>query len=80
LIRNPVFFNLDSRFHGNDSDQIIVNLLLRHHTSVLDRLAKALSTSPWADDEYLLSSLFRDLFNEGKSIGKSLNKKVGPIE
>ena len=42
----------------------------------LDRLAKALSTSPWTNDEYLLSSLFRDLFNEGKSIGKSLNINI----
>jgi hypothetical protein len=39
---------------------------------LLDRLSKALSTPPWSDDEYLLSSLFRDLFNESKSIGKSL--------
>jgi hypothetical protein len=39
---------------------------------LLDRLSKALSTRPWSDDEYLLSSLFRDLFNESKSIGKSL--------
>jgi len=43
---------------------------------VLDRLAKALSTSPWTNDEYLLSSFFRDLFNESKSIGKSLNIDV----
>jgi hypothetical protein len=42
----------------------------------LDRLAKALSISPWCDDEYLLSSLFRDLFIEGKSIGKSLNINI----
>lgn len=39
---------------------------------LLDRLSKALSTPPWSDDEYLLSSLFRDLYNESKSIGKSL--------
>lgn len=39
---------------------------------LLNRLSKALSTPPWSDDEYLLSSLFRDLFNESKSIGKSL--------
>jgi hypothetical protein len=32
--------------------------------------------SPWCDDEYLLSSFFRDLFNESKSIGKSLNIDV----
>ena len=42
----------------------------------LDRLAKALSISPWCDDEYLLSSLFRDLFIEGKSTGKSLNINI----
>ena len=40
---------------------------------LLDRLAKALSSLPWSDDEYLLSSLFRDSFNEAKSIGKSLH-------
>jgi hypothetical protein len=33
---------------------------------LLGRLAKALSISPWSEDEYLLSSLFRDSFNEGK--------------
>ena len=42
----------------------------------LDRLAKALSIPPWCDDEYLLSSLFRDLFNEGKLIGKFLNINI----
>jgi hypothetical protein len=41
-----------------------------------DRLAKALSISPWCDDEYLMSSLFRDLFIEGRSIGKSLNINI----
>jgi hypothetical protein len=44
--------------------------------SVLDRLAKALSIPPWCDDEYLLSSFFRDLFNESKKIGKSLNINI----
>jgi hypothetical protein len=39
----------------------------------LDRLAKALSISPWSDDEYLLSSLYRDSFNEAKSIGRFLH-------
>jgi hypothetical protein len=39
----------------------------------LDRLAKALSIPPWSDDEYLLSSLFRDSFSETKSIGRSLH-------
>jgi len=42
----------------------------------LDRVAKAVTISPWCDDEYLLSSFFRDLFNESKSIGKSLNIDV----
>ena len=40
---------------------------------LLDGLAKALSIPPWSDDEYLLSSLFRDSFNEAKSIGRSLH-------
>lgn len=40
---------------------------------LLGRLAKALSISPWSDDEYLLSSLFRDSFSETKSIGRSLH-------
>lgn len=43
---------------------------------LLDRLAKALSIPPWSDDEYLLSSLFRDLSREGKLIGKSLNTNI----
>jgi len=42
----------------------------------LGRLAKALTISPWSDDEYLLSSFFRDLFKEGKLIGKSLNINI----
>ncbi len=40
---------------------------------LLGRLAKALSTPPWFDDEYLLSSLFRDSLSETKSIGRSLH-------
>lgn len=40
---------------------------------VLNQLAKALSTPPWSDDEYLISSFFRDILNEAKSIGRSLN-------
>jgi hypothetical protein len=39
---------------------------------LLNRLAKTLSIPPWSDDEYLLSSLFRDSFNETKSIGRLL--------
>jgi hypothetical protein len=40
---------------------------------LLGGLAKALSIPPWSDDEYLLSSLFRDSLNETKSIGRSLH-------
>ncbi len=43
---------------------------------LLDRLAKAISISPWSDDEYLLSSLFRDSFNETKSIGRLLRINI----
>jgi hypothetical protein len=39
---------------------------------LLERLAKAISIPPWSDDEYLLSSLFRDSFNEARAIGRSL--------
>ncbi len=43
---------------------------------LLARLAKALSIPPWSDDEYLLSSLFRDSFNETKSIGRLLRINI----
>jgi hypothetical protein len=43
---------------------------------VLDRLAMVISTPPWSEDEYLLSSLFRDFLTEVKSIGRVLNTKV----
>jgi len=43
---------------------------------LLNRLAKALSIPPWSDDEYLLSSFFRDLSAETKLIGKSLNLNI----
>jgi len=43
---------------------------------LLDRVAVALSTSPWSEDEYLLSSLFREFSREAKSIGRVLNVKV----
>ncbi len=43
---------------------------------VLDQLAKALSASPWSDDEYLLSSLFRELLQEVRLIGKPLKVRV----
>jgi hypothetical protein len=48
---------------------------------LLTRLAKALSTPPWSEDEYLLSSLFRDLSKESRLIGKSLNLNTpGPLQ
>ena len=43
---------------------------------VLDRIAMALSTPPWSEDEYLFSSLFRDFSKEVKSIGRFLNIKI----
>jgi hypothetical protein len=43
---------------------------------LLDRLAKALTIPPWSGDDYLLSSLFRDLFEESKLVGKSLNINI----
>ena len=42
----------------------------------LDGLAKALSIPPWHDDEYLLSSLFRDLFKDGQVIGRYLDVTI----
>jgi DNA-binding MarR family transcriptional regulator len=41
-----------------------------------DRLANALVTPPWSDDEYLLSSFFRDLLSDVKPIAKSLNIQI----
>jgi len=43
---------------------------------LLGRLAKALSIPPWSDDEYLLSSFFRDSLNEAKSIGRLLRINI----
>ena len=43
---------------------------------LLDRLVKAFSIPPWSDDEYLLSSLFRESFNEAKSIGRLLRINI----
>ena len=43
---------------------------------MLDQLARALTISPWSDDEYLLSSLFRELSDEVKRIGRSLNIEI----
>jgi hypothetical protein len=44
--------------------------------TLLDRLAVSLSTPPWSEDEYLLSSFFRDLFSKAESIARLLNIKV----
>jgi hypothetical protein len=41
-----------------------------------DRLVKALVTPPWSDDEYLLSSFFRDLLSDVKPIAKSLSIQI----
>jgi hypothetical protein len=43
---------------------------------LLDRLAKGLSIPPRSDDEYLLSSVFRDFFGETKLIGKPLGINI----
>jgi hypothetical protein len=43
---------------------------------LLNRISKVLSTPPWSDDEYLLSSFFRDLLNETKLIGKLLGTNI----
>jgi hypothetical protein len=43
---------------------------------LLNRLAKTLSIPPWSDDEYLLSSLFRDYLNETNSIGRLLRINI----
>lgn len=43
---------------------------------LLDQIAQGLVTSPWSEDEYLLSSFFRELLNEMKSLGKNLSVKV----
>jgi len=42
----------------------------------LDRIAKALDILPWAEDEYLLSSFFRDLLDEVKLTSKTVNVVV----
>jgi hypothetical protein len=42
----------------------------------LSRLAKAVSSPPWSEDEYLLSSFFRDLSKESKLVGKSLQLEI----
>jgi len=43
---------------------------------LLDQLAKAISTPPWSEETYPLSSLFRDLFKDVLAIGQSLNIQV----
>ncbi len=43
---------------------------------LFDQLSKTLSTPPWSDDEYLLSSLFRDLYKGSLSIGRSLHVNI----
>jgi len=42
----------------------------------LNQLARSLSILPWSEDEYLLSSLFRDLSKESKFIAKSVNLNI----
>jgi hypothetical protein len=39
----------------------------------LDQISKALSFPQWSESEYLLSSFFRDLLNEAKATGRTLN-------
>ena len=42
----------------------------------LSQILKALSVSPWSEDEYMLSSLFRDLLDEAKHMRKYLHVSV----
>lgn len=42
----------------------------------LSQVMKALSVSPWSEDEYMLSSLFRDLLDEAKHMRKYLHVSV----
>ena len=42
----------------------------------LAQIAKALDILPWAEDEYLMSSFFRDLLDEVKLTGKDLNISI----
>jgi hypothetical protein len=39
----------------------------------LDQIAKALSTPPWSEDEYLMSSFFREILDEVKATARTLN-------
>ncbi len=42
----------------------------------LSQIMKVLSVSPWSEDEYMLSSLFRDLLDEAKHMRKYLHVSV----
>ena len=42
----------------------------------LGQILKALSVSPWSEDEYMLSSLFRDLLDEAKRMRKYMHVSV----
>ena len=39
---------------------------------LLDQILKALSLPPWSEDEYMFSSFFRDILEEAKRLGRSL--------
>ena len=39
---------------------------------LLNQVLRALSLQPWSEDEYMLSSFFRDILEEAKSLGRSL--------
>jgi len=43
---------------------------------LFDQLSKALYTPSWSDDEYLLSSFFRNVYRESASIGRSLHINI----
>ncbi len=42
----------------------------------LDQLAKALEAEPWSEEDYLLSSLFRDLEGEAEHMGHALEVAI----
>ncbi len=42
----------------------------------LNRILKALSVPPWCEDEYMLSSFFRDMLNDAKRVGKYLGVSI----
>jgi hypothetical protein len=39
---------------------------------LFNRVLRALSLQPWSEDEYMLSSFFRDILEEAKGLGRSL--------